>query len=224
MKLNNLFILLFSFTTISMSAQEKLIYVGDPMCSWCYGFAPQLEKLVDQHGLEMDVELVTGGLRPYFDKPISEMKDFLSHHWQDVNKASQQAFNYGILDRTDLLYDTEPACRAVVVVRHMDAEKEFKFFKMTQEAFYYHNKDLGLVESYDFILDTLDLDKELFGKRFHSDEYKELVKKDFQRASDLGVQGFPSLLLKSGDKLVVLARGYTSAEQINTAITAALKK
>lgn len=205
-----------------MHAQDKLIYVGDPMCSWCYGFAPQLEKVVEAYESKMEIELVTGGLRPYFDKPMNEMKDFLSHHWEDVHKASQQPFQYGILDRTDLTYDTEPACRAVVVVRSMDAEKECEFFKMTQEAFYFHNKDLRLAESYDAILDALKLDKEVFANKFNSAEYKALVRKDFERAAELGVQGFPSLLLQSGDKVTIISNGYTSAENVNEAIDAAI--
>lgn len=217
-----LFIFLILVTATSMKAQTKLIYVGDPMCSWCYGFAPQLEKLVEQHNDKMDIELVTGGLRPYFDKPISEMKDFLRHHWEDVNKASDQPFSYDILDRTDLNYDTEPACRAVVVVRHMNPEKEFEFFKMIQEAFYYQNKDLRSTESYSSILETLELDKEVFNQRFHSDEYKAFVKDDFERASALGVQGFPAVLLQSGENLYVLTRGYTSAEHVNAAIKTVL--
>ena len=27
---------------------KELIYVGDPMCSWCYGFAAAKKKLEDQ--------------------------------------------------------------------------------------------------------------------------------------------------------------------------------
>ncbi|MFQ5523922.1 MAG: DsbA family protein, partial [Acidimicrobiia bacterium] len=38
----------------------KLIYVGDPMCSWCWGFAPEIEDLADEY----PVEVVVGGLRP----------------------------------------------------------------------------------------------------------------------------------------------------------------
>lgn len=218
-----LFLLLFT-TITTMHAQDKLIYVGDPMCSWCYGFAPQLEQLVAEHKDQMEIELVTGGLRPYFQQPINEMKDFLSEHWSDVNKASQQPFNYDILDRADLHYDTEPACRAVVAVRHINPAKEFEFFKLTQEAFYFENKDLRAVDSYDHILDKLDLDKATFKTYFESAEYKELVKKDFARASDLGVQGFPAVLFQSSDKVVVLARGYTSAEAVNAAIQAARAK
>ena len=138
----------------------------------------------------MDIEIVNGDLRPYFDKPITEMKDFLSHHWEDVSKASQQPFNYEILDRADLLYDTEPACRAVVVVRHMNREKELSFFKMIQKAFYFHNKDLRIIENYDSILEALDLDKEVFREGFNYEKYKGLniqigsmVKADKSRAT-----------------------------------------
>lgn len=206
-----------------MNAQEKLIYVGDPMCSWCYGFAPELEKIVEKHKNHMEIELVTGGLRPYFNKPINEMKDFLSHHWEDVNKASQQPFNYDILDRSDINYDTEPACRAVVVVRHMNRDKEFEFFKLVQEAFYFHNKDLRFAESYFSILEELDLEKETFNTSFDSEEYKELVKEDFKRANALGVQGFPSVLLESNGKVTILTRGYTTAEHVNDAINGIMR-
>ena len=208
---------------MSMKGQEKLIYVGDPMCSWCYGFAPQLDKIVEQYKSKMDIELVTGGLRPYNQTPIQEMKEFLSGHWQEVHKRTQQAFNYDILNRPDLTYDTEPGCRAVVVVRYMDPKKEFEFFKLIQEAFYYQNKDLGKVESYYPILDKLGLNKEDFKTRFISEEYKQLVRKDFERAGVLGVRGFPSLLLESNGKRIVLTRGYTTAEKIEELIRSALK-
>lgn len=211
-------------TTFTMQAQDKLIYVGDPMCSWCYGFAPQLDKLVEQYKNKLDIELVTGGLRPYNKTPMLEMKDFLAQHWNDVNKATQQPFSYDILDNATLPYDTEPACRAVVVVRHMNPEKQFDFFKLTQEAFYYKNKSLMEVASYYPILQTLGLDKDEFTKRFNSAEYKKLVQEDFKRAGDLGVRGFPSVLLESDGKITVLSRGYTTAQNIATLIEAAIDK
>ena len=224
MKQKIIFIFIYLVIAISMKGQEKLIYVGDPMCSWCYGFAPQLDKLVEQYKSKMDIELVTGGLRPYNQTPINEMKEFLTGHWQEVNKRTQQPFNYDILNSQDLTYDTEPSCRAVVVVRHMNPKKEFEFFKIIQEAFYNQNKDLRKVESYYPILDKLGLDKEEFKKRFTSEEYKKLVQKDFERAGALGVRGFPSLLLELNGKLIVLSRGYTTAEEIEELIRSALQQ
>ena len=37
-----------------------LISVGDPMCSWCWGFAPEIDSLADDY----PVDVVVGGLRP----------------------------------------------------------------------------------------------------------------------------------------------------------------
>lgn len=45
------YIILF-FIPFIMIAQEKakLIYIGDPLCSWCYGFSEEFSQVVDQLG------------------------------------------------------------------------------------------------------------------------------------------------------------------------------
>jgi len=95
---------------------------------------------------------------------------------------------------------------------------------LIQEAFYYQNKDLNDLASYESILEDLSLDKELFRTKFNSTEYKELVKEDFKSARELGVNSFPTLLYQSGNKLTVVASGYSSAEKVTAAINAARKK
>jgi len=204
------------FISLSSHAQSdmKLIYVGDPMCSWCYGFSPELLEIVNHYKDQLGLEIVMGGLRPYHNVPISEMKEFLSHHWEDVGKASGQPFEYGILDRSDLNYDTEPPCRASVVVRHMGQAKELTFFKEAQKAFYFYNKDMNQASTYHEILDKLGLDTAEFDKLFHSDEYKAAVKRDFERARELGVSSFPTLLLDDGQETRVVARGYAQSEGV----------
>jgi putative protein-disulfide isomerase len=42
----------------------RLLYVMDPMCSWCWGFAPVLESLAEQAAAAgVGLQLVLGGLR-----------------------------------------------------------------------------------------------------------------------------------------------------------------
>ena len=205
--------LLFTYSC-STSQEMKLIYVGDPMCSWCYGFAPQLEKIVESLDPGTDLEVVNGGLRPYYDATMLSMKDFLTHHWQDVNRASGQEFRYDILERQDLKYDTEPPARAVVCVRQMSPKHEMKFFKACQRGFYYHNLDMNQAASYHQILDELELDTAEFDRLFHSADMKEKVKLDFQRAKELGVNSFPTVLFQYGEKISVVAEGYKDSETI----------
>lgn len=201
----------------------KLIYVGDPMCSWCYGFSDELTKVVD-HYPELELEMVMGGLRPYNTQSMADLKDFLSHHWEDVNKASGQEFSYEILDRTDITYDTEPPCRASLVVREIAPEKELYFFKGVQTAFYKENKNLHLAESYHNLLKKLDIDSSTFDAAFSSDAKKALVKNDFSRARDLGVNSFPTLLVEKAGKTYIVAQGFKKSELIIQAIDGILKK
>ena len=43
----------------------RFIYFADPMCSWCWGFAPVIEQtLRRRYGEAIPVRLVLGGLRP----------------------------------------------------------------------------------------------------------------------------------------------------------------
>lgn len=213
---------LLTFNCCSQS-DMKLIYVGDPMCSWCYGFSPELEEVVTHYKGTLGLEMVMGGLRPYHNEPIANMKEFLSHHWEDVGKASGQPFEYGILDRADLNYDTEPPCRAIVIVRHMDADKELTFFQETQKAFYFKNRDMNQAATYHDILTNLDLDTAAFDKLFDSEEYKMSVKKDFERSRHLGVSSFPTLLLDNGQDTVIVARGYAKSAVVIKNIDKLLK-
>ncbi len=201
------------FNLMSQS-EAKLIYVGDPMCSWCYGIAPELSKVMDHYDEQLDYELVLGGLRPYNTQMMIELKEFLTHHWEDVNKRSGQSFNYGILDSQEISYDTEPPSRATIVVRKLSAEKEIPFFKKAQVAFYQENKNMHLVESYQSILEELNIDYKQFKELFESQEMKDAIKLDFQKSQEMGVRGFPTLILEHEGQMHLLANGYSTSEKI----------
>ena len=58
-----------------------LLYFADPLRSWCYGFGPELAKLLE-HNPGTRVDLVMGGLRPFNREAMSPaFKDMLRGHW-----------------------------------------------------------------------------------------------------------------------------------------------
>jgi len=197
-------------------SQDKptLIYVGDPMCSWCYGFAPELTESLDALGDKVDFELLMGGLRPYNTQTMSDLKSFLTHHWEDVSKASGQPFTYGILDDAAITYDTEPPSRATIVVRKLNPAKELAFFKGAQSLFYQQNKNMHLTESYQALIENLEIDFEAFQQLFESDEMKNAVREDFVKSNELGVRGFPTMLLKKDGEYTLISNGYMKNEVI----------
>ena len=195
-------------------SDAKIIYVGDPMCSWCYGIAPEFAELMKEYDGKLDFELVLGGLRPYNKQVMTELKDFLTGHWREVHERSGQEFTYDILNSTTISYDTEPPSRAAVVVRELSPKNEIAFFKKSQVLFYKENKNMHLAESYYSLLDEFGIDKEAFTRSFNSVEMKEKIKQDFARAANLGVNSFPTILLEYQGKTYPIAKGYSTAEKM----------
>jgi putative protein-disulfide isomerase len=194
--------------------KTKLIYFADPMCSWCYGFSPELTKVVERLGDAVEFEIIMGGLRPYNTETIGELGDFLKEHWEQVSERSKQPFSYNILEDTSFIYDTEPSCRAVVLMRQLKPEMAFSFFKKIQAAFYKNNKNTNEIATYLDLLEDFGVDKEAFRKAFESEDLKTKVKEDFEYAANVGVRGFPTLVLQNDNNLYLLSNGYTEAENI----------
>lgn len=220
--------LLILITTLLMqnttTAQEKpvLIYVGDPMCSWCYGFAPELSKAVNELKEKVDIQVVTGGLRPYNTETMQDLAGFLRGHWREVHERSGQPFSYEILQE-DYVYDTEPPSRAVHVVRSMKPGIELDFFADLQTLFYEKNANMNTVESYLPLVKKYGLDPEEFKEKFASEAMKALVKVDFQLSESMGVRGFPSLILRKGEDYYLVSNGYTTADLIVKAVSRVLQ-
>ncbi len=218
-----LFTLLICLAAIMGNAQDtKLIYFGDPMCSWCYGFSNEVSEIKNSFP-DIPFEMVMGGLRPYGTETMASLKGFLKEHWEEIGHLTGQKFSYDILEQPEFIYDTEPACRAVVVMRMIAPEKELPFFKAVQKLFYSQNKDPKQLESYSDLLKEFGIDKEEFGLKWNADEFKQKTKADFQLSQEMGVRGFPSMVLKAGEQYYLLSNGYQKAEKVIQTIQSKLK-
>ena len=227
MKLQGTFVFLILITcqsTIMAQSNIKLLSIVDPMCSWCYGFSPELTKALEELDEDISVQLVMGGLRPYNTETMAELGDFLKEHWQQVQSRSGQPFRFELLEEKNFVYDTEPAARAVVVMRRLKPEAEFDFYKAVQSAFYAENKHTNKIDTYVPLAAKYGVDPDTFKEAFESDAAKKAVRADFDYATSIGVQGFPTLALQIGEELHVIAYGYTAAEDIMKRIHTVLAK
>ena len=203
--------------------QPQLIYIGDPMCSWCWGIAPGLDALRDQFQDQISFRLVLGGLRPGGGDPWTpQFTDFLRSHWEHVHEASGQPFNFGLLERADFHYDTEPPCRAVRIVRDLEPEKEFDFFKSIQHRFYVENEDPGGTSFYQSLCEAHGVDTDVFLAHFTDDPYRQYVRADFSQSQAWGVRGFPSVLLQKENQLYPVTLGFTSFQKMQDRLTTLL--
>ncbi|HEY8609035.1 MAG TPA: DsbA family protein [Noviherbaspirillum sp.] len=192
----------------------SLIYIADPMCSWCYGFGPELASL--QAGLPgLPVHVVTGGLRAYNRQPADDtFRNMLRGHWEEVAARTGLPFTDTGMTGPGFVYDTEPACRAVVAARLLSPSAALPVFTAVQRAFYVDGRDVTSGETLAAVaLPAL----EAAGVKAGAGEFIALwgseaavraTGKDFQQTQRWGVNGFPALVLERDGKLDLVTLGY----------------
>src|SRR5256885_1013676 len=185
------------------------------MCSWCYGFGPELAKLLARHpGAQVD--LVMGGLRPFNTQPAtSEFREMLREHWRHVATASGLPFSEAVLDKDGFIYDTEPACRAVVTARDIDAGKALPYLKAVQAAFYRDGRDVTHGDPLADIAGECGFERDNFRMRLDSQPMREATRADFARTQSIGVNGFPTLGVVHGEQVYLVTAGYATDDVLD---------
>lgn len=193
-----------------------LIYFADPMCSWCYGFSPAVEAIRRAFGRGLPIRTVMGGLRPGTDQPMTlAARAEVAGHWRHVHDASGLPFDEGVL-KDGFVYDTDPAARAVVVVRRDDPDLALSYLARLQRAFYAEARDVTQGETLADLAAELGVERDRFLAQWRADDAKEETWRDYAISQRAGVTGFPTLVAGPNEEGVygVVTRGYAPPEQV----------
>ena len=75
----------------------RVYYVLDPMCSWCWAFAPafgSLRKTLEGRG-DTDIRYVMGGLAHDSDAPMpGPMREHIQEIWREIASRTGARFNH----------------------------------------------------------------------------------------------------------------------------------
>lgn len=196
-------------------SEKKLIYFADPMCSWCWGFAPVIHAIGELIGDRAGVRLVMGGLRAGETRAMTtEAKSNVCHHWQQVQDATGQQFSFAFFERETFVYDTEPACRAVVVMRSFAPDAALSYLKALQQAFYMENRDITDPAVLASVALPFGLDPEVFSALFSAPEIVAATRADFNATFAAGITGFPTVVLRDGTAFTFLTMGFRSLDEL----------
>ncbi len=195
----------------------EFVYVGDVMCSWCWGFAPVLDRLRKRFGIP--IRVVNGGLRPGPHAQLldPEMASYLTGAWSKVEEATGQPFDptwlAKRLEGPPWKFDSELPAIAVTVMRRHSPEDALNFFCDLQHAFYARGADLTEPAAYRPLLARYPVDADRLHSELLTPEAQRAAWEDFQEARTMGVFGFPSLFIRQNGQLAAVARGYQPFEQ-----------
>jgi len=197
-----------------------LVYAYDPLCGWCFGFHPVMEKLADRFKENLHIRVVPGGLAIDENaQAIGEGYSYIRGAIPQVEKTTGVEFgeNFKLLaEEGSYLYNSEPSCTAQTVVNELAPEKALSFAGKMQEVIFKHGKNLNRWETFAELFDELSVDTTEAKKLYQSESIKRKTWKNFEWCKNNGASAFPTLLLKIGEEIGVISRGYRPYDTIES--------
>lgn len=174
----------------------RLIYVYDPMCSWCWGYRETWLKLQAALGDKLAIEYRVGGLAPDSDEPMPiDMQQFLQQTWLRIEQQLGTPFNHEFWHTAKPRRSTYPACRAVIVARQHEKEQEMLY--AIQKAYYLNAQNPSDISTLAILAEQIGLEKSTFIKEIESENIHSLLMAEINQARSLPIQGFPSLVIEN---------------------------
>jgi len=195
----------------------KLLYVVDPMCSWCYGFAPTLDALRNELCGSVQFELVMGGLAPDSDEPMPPATaEYVQAAWHAVTERTGVAFNHNFWRDCQPRRSTYPACRAVILAR--EEGREWDMLAAIQRAYYQDAMNPSDTETLVALAQGIGLDRPDFEQALQLEKTQAKLQADFGLRESLGATSFPSLGLERDGNLELIAAGCLGLDELRLAV------
>ena len=201
----------------------KFIYVYDALCGWCYGFSPVIKKVFEVYKDQADFEVISGGMvigeREGF--PDEQTSKYILGAIPRVEEMTGVKFSDGykqkLADRTMYQSSLKPSV-ALAVYKTYHHKEAVLFAAAIQAASFKEGKDLQQDQTYLDLISTTDIDANIFQKQLHNDEFAYAAQQEFKHAQDMGITGFPALILQKDDQYYLISRGYQSFDSLQPTI------
>jgi putative protein-disulfide isomerase len=192
---------------LNKRTDNTLFYITDPMCSWCYAFAPVLQQLRQQLPWSLELITVLGGLAPDTDKPMPvQMQQQLQATWQRIEqKVPGIQFNYDFwnsdISGVQPRRSTYPACRAVIAARTFTLPNSYIQYSelMTsaiQTAYYQQARNPSDESTLIELATEIGLEEDKFKIALKSPHTQHELEHQLSLARQLSVSSYPSLVLQ----------------------------
>lgn len=181
----------------SSNTEATLVYVHDPMCSWCWGFRPTFEALCSQLPAQIRFVRLLGGLAPDNESPMPQaLRQQLQNTWRTIQaRIPGTSFNFDFWEHCTPQRSTYPSCRAVLTARTLDAAKEEAMILAIQQAYYLQARNPSRLDTLIELGVECGFAEEAFARTLHSPEIDLQLSAEMTQARKLGVNSYPSLVV-----------------------------
>lgn len=210
---------------IDFSAPKKTIelyYVTDPICSHCWALEPVLRKFVDQYGQYFNMHTLMGGLLEKWDgfadvsNGISSPAD-VAGHWREVGVHSRMPIDGTVWYDNPIESSFIPS-RVYKVIQEKNPDLANTFLRRAREELFAFNKNIAQDEILIYIVNQVGLDGEEIVNQSKLPEANKLLQEDFQLVRELGVRGFPTIVMMNKEQKGVRIVGARTLEDYTNAL------
>lgn len=199
--------------------KDKIIYVYDPMCGWCFGFGKVMNELYELRKDSFDFDVISGGMViGEREGPIGDFADYILGAYKRVEEYSGMKFGQPYLDqlKTKTLWSSsaKPAI-AVEAFKEFNTKDIIPFSHAVQKAYFIDGKDLRDENVYKELIKPYHINEADFIKKLNSDEILTKTTGWFKTSSSWGITGYPAVLMIHNGKYYAVARGFTDLETLN---------
>ena len=194
--------------------QDTLIYVHDPMCSWCWGFEPTRQAIFDAIGDRLQIRRLVGGLAPDSDAPMPEsMQQMLQQTWQRIGQTIPGTrFNFEFWEKCAPRRSTYPANRAVIAAREQGADYDQAMTARIQQAYYLEARNPSDNSTLIELATEIGLDADKFAECLVAESTQQLLMTEIQSTRALGIDSFPSMAVHRNGELHHIGLNYTDPQ------------
>jgi putative protein-disulfide isomerase len=202
----------------------ELVQFTDPVCMWCWGSEPLLRKLEIRFGDQVRSSFVMGGLvrdiRDFYDDANDiggtpeAANEQIARHWEEAfsrHGMPVETKDYHLF--TNEYPSTYPQNIAYKAAQMEDEVLANRFLRRIREASSAEGRQTNAIEVLIELASEVGLDLGKFLERMEDGTARSAFEKDQQLCARLGIHGFPTFVVKYGEKAVVL-RGWQQYDTI----------
>jgi len=194
----------------------QLYYLHDPMCSWCWGFAPTWNKVKEVLEDKVKVTYLLGGLALDNDEDMTlQTQNYVQSNWRRIEeKIPGTKFNYDFWIKCKPRRSTYPACRAVISARIQNPDCETSMISAIQKCYYLNAQNPSEEDVLVSLAIELGLDAEKFQIDLRSEKVNKMLLAEISLAKSLGMSRMPSLSLQTGRGLRAISIDFLDPDYI----------
>lgn len=193
----------------------RLIFVSDPLCSWCYGMGRAVDEARARLAGQVACELRIGGINTEAVSALpARALDHFRPLWARVTEVTGAEFAMRLPADADFVYNSTAACASVVAARQASGEEPFDYLHALQRVFFIEGRNPNARRVQCDVAATVGVPLAAFERALDAPDTVARMRAEMTAARGYGTNALPAVLIARAATPALLAGGYVDADTL----------